>query len=790
MKKRIVSAILAVCMLLSCIVAADYAVSATTTDAAKATEYKLANSVDEGVILQAWNWSYANIEKNLEYLASLGYTTLQISPPNTIKEGTSGVKVYLGDGATTGWWMYYQPAGFQLNEKKDNALGTKEELISLTTKAHALGMKIIADGVINHLGTNGDESAAMLSNKNTIEHVTPEAQIYAPEILKANAFHPFFQTMYLERDDQITTYKNNMKSWNVFPNYNYNQTNEYHSTFDQTQGSISNLPDLDTSTEVVQQAILNYFKECIDAGIDGFRFDAAKHIETPDDPSGIASDFWPTVIFGANEYAKEKYNKEMFYYGEILNSCGIGRPYSRYLKYIEITDSSTYYGQFNAVSGNASSYGSSYSNGMDASNAITWSESHDIYMDAVKWNELQSTNTINKRWALAAARDNTAMYFARPADPYTTVLGDLDVTAWASTEVAAVNHFHTEMSGESEYISTSGNFAINERGTTGVVIVNCGGNAAKINNVTMNRLEDGKYIDRVTGNTFKCDNGKLSGTMGDTGIVVLYKEGQTRVSTSVGSGTYYTDTLDVTLSAKNVEKQQYSINGSDPVDYTPGETITVGKADDIAGSTYELTVYGYKNDRLVAVQCNTYTKQAPRTVTVKLGSANWTNVNLYAWNDLTGEKNGEWPGVPMTKNSDGSYSADVLGNYDHVIFNNSSAQTLDLSYTGPGVYTLTSANAEGKYNATVVNSEAEIADPFYVGGYEPTIPPATVNPNGYNAGDTNLDGTVNISDVTTVQKYLVLLIQFNDDQVALADFNNSGSVNIKDATAIQYSLVQ
>ena len=40
MKKRIVSAILAVCMLLSCIVAADYAVSATTTDAAKATEYK------------------------------------------------------------------------------------------------------------------------------------------------------------------------------------------------------------------------------------------------------------------------------------------------------------------------------------------------------------------------------------------------------------------------------------------------------------------------------------------------------------------------------------------------------------------------------------------------------------------------------------------------------------------------------------------------------------------------------------------------------------------------------
>ena len=30
-------------------------------------------------------------------------------------------------------------------------------------------------------------------------------------------------------------------------------------------------------------------KECIDAGIDGFRFDAAKHIETPEDPNFASS---------------------------------------------------------------------------------------------------------------------------------------------------------------------------------------------------------------------------------------------------------------------------------------------------------------------------------------------------------------------------------------------------------------------------------------------------------------------------------------------------------------------
>lgn len=799
MKKRIISAILSACMMFSCLATADYTASAVETNAqdiGNSTSYKLADSVNDGVILQAWNWSYANVEARLEKLASLGYTTIQVSPPSYIKAPTEGVNVYYGKEGTTGWWMFYQPSGFHLNTLEDNALGTKDELISLTTKAHELGMKIIADGVINHLGTNEGEAGqyvaetsdnSSVNDQNTILRVTEQAKTYAPEILNANAFHPYFDTIYLEQSGQLNTFLNKMK----LPGYDKTKSAEYHSTYDMTQGSISNLPDLDTSTDVVQQAILSYFKECIDAGIDGFRIDAAKHIETPEDPEGVRSDFWPTVVYGANDYAMEKYGREMFYYGEILNSCGIDRPYSRYLKYMEITDSSTYYGQFDAINnGNPSRYGSTYSNGMDASNAITWAESHDIFMDYFNHNQnMPSTNNINKRWALAAARDNTAMYFARPDDVYTTVLGEADDTAWASTEVGAINHFHTEMSGESEKISTNGDFAYNERGTTGVVIVNCVGNASQVKNLKMQQLDDGTYYDHITGNKFVCKDSKLTGIMGDTGIVVLYKENLPKVASNTVSSTYVTKTKNVKLTAKNVDFATYKINGADAIEYNHGETVVIGNEADKAGTTYQLTVNGYINDKLVIVNSYTYTKQDAKVVTLDLNGKNWGNsINAYAWDANSGAANGAWPGVAMTKNSDGTFSIELDGDYTNIIFNNGTTQTSDLTYSGPAHYKLSDVLKDGKNTCDITPVEDKEAEPFYPDNYQPTTAPETYNPEGYVRGDVNKDSNVNISDVTLIQKVLIDLATIGDDQMKLADFNNSGTINIKDATAIQYKL--
>ncbi len=52
-----------------------------------------------------------------------------------------------------------------------------------------------------------------------------------------------------------------------------------------------------------------------------------------------------------------------------------------------------------------------------------------------------------------------------------------------------------------------------------------------------------------------------------------------------------------------------------------------------------------------------------------------------------------------------------------------------------------------------------------------------------------MDGNVTISDATEIQKYLVELVTFTDEQFLAADVNNDGEVNITDARLIQQYIV-
>lgn len=52
-------------------------------------------------------------------------------------------------------------------------------------------------------------------------------------------------------------------------------------------------------------------------------------------------------------------------------------------------------------------------------------------------------------------------------------------------------------------------------------------------------------------------------------------------------------------------------------------------------------------------------------------------------------------------------------------------------------------------------------------------------------GDVNMDGRVNINDVTEIQKYCAELTVFTDEQFLAADVNKDGAVNIFDATELQ-----
>lgn len=764
--KRLLSVVLAVTVVLSCVMtmafapsvsAAEYNTYAQYQESIKPeNNYGLEETVNDGKIIQAWNWSYRNAIDLLETVAEQGFTTLQISPPNEIKMPTKGVAVCAApvDGiAPNGWWMFYQPAGFQLNESEDNALGTKAEYIELCEKAHELGLKIIADAVINHMGTD-DDHVGVYDNESTdpMDHVNPRAAEFEPELLAAKAFHSPWVNM---------TYKENY--WDGWSDYDIEE--------DLTQHCTSGLPDLATETQLVQDTIYDYFVELVEAGTDGFRFDAAKHIETSHD-TYFASDFWEDTLLKIRANYPDK---ELYAYGEILNKCGDGRPFHEYTELMDVTDSSAYWGikdavQKNGNGGNAFPNYQSEEDGCDPTtvnftreNVIQWNESHDTYIDG--GTSSLTVQQRNKIWALTAARQGiSAIYFARPDDRtganraaielicQDILLGDANITSWANPEVAAVNQFDNFFGNAPEYCRTRNQVAIVERGGLGATLVNLNGTTKNVNS-TVKTLAVGTYIDAITGNEFEvAEDGTITGTIGDTGIACIY---------------YAEDTEPV-----------YPVDNSVSIE----DLRAFMQTWDASNGEYP---------------------RVPGANTIVFSAKGWESACVYSWIQGTEDNLGTWPGTPMVfalKNEYGEnqFYTMVPEEYDCYIINDgtNTSQTVDLSVNDSiGMY-MDQRNAEGKWTIgtwgpnfvdTTLPGKDTPSNPTEGPTAAPTNPPtqAPTNPVGdYMIGDADSDETINIKDATAIQKWIadIDVDGFNEDA---ADANLDETINIKDATEIQ-----
>lgn len=766
--KRLLSVILALTVVLSCCVVGFAFAPSASAAVSEYNEYEkmlesikpennygLTDTVNEGKILQAWNWSYENVIANLETVAKQGFTTIQVSPPNEIKMATKGIKVCepaVNGVAPNGWWMFYQPAGFQLNESEDNALGTKAEFVKMCEEANKLGVKIIVDAVINHMGTDDDHTGLYTNtSKDPMDHVNPRAWEFEKEIIEAKAFHsPWVDMIYKEN------------YWDGYSDYDIEE--------DLTQHCTSGLPDLDTSTKVVQDAIYDYLEELILAGADGFRFDAAKHIETKYD-TYFASDFWEnTLIKLRADYPDE----EIYAYGEILNKCGDGRPFSEYTCMMDVTDSASYWGiksQIADEKGNGNTIPYYPSTNFTKENVIQWNESHDSYIDG-------STSGLtveqrNRIWALTAARQAiTGVYFARPDDragDRTAInnicsgiyLGEANKTSWATDAVRAVNQFDNYFGDAAEYNYNKDNITMIERGGLGATLVNVVNTFEQTNpnlsvtvNLTAHTLVDGTYKDSITGNEFTVKNGKLTGSIGSTGIACIYYAMDT--APDIPERPAYENLYDIDVS-----------NGEYPV----------------ADGFYTI-VYSAKS--------------------------NWNEAYIYAWSGDGDTANVmmPWPGRQMkfalvNDYGEKQFVGYIPAEYDHYVVNagEGGEQTVNLDATSSEGMYMDSKNLEGKWTIGKWSPNFYAVDS---GGTTPsTSPEVTTNPvettspiettkpaettvpvTGDLLGDVNGDKTVNIKDATLIQKAVaqVAVEVFLED---LADTDENGNIDIKDATAVQ-----
>lgn len=188
-------------------------------------------------IFHAFNQNYNDVEAFVCELAGQGYSHVQISPAQQSNPGP-GIP-----NPGNEWWKRYQPFDYGVFE----GLGSADDLESLTNKAHGCDVKVIADVVFNHM--------ANLDGGDEFEDVTKYPDLSPDDFNIISGNNPGQRNCGLIEPDYRDGNRN--KEINCWLG--------------------SSLPDL-KHTDNVKNIQKAHLKKLLDLGVDGFRFDAAKHI--------------------------------------------------------------------------------------------------------------------------------------------------------------------------------------------------------------------------------------------------------------------------------------------------------------------------------------------------------------------------------------------------------------------------------------------------------------------------------------------------------------------------------
>lgn len=199
-------------------------------------------------ILQLLNWPLEEVGRQAKVIRSQGFDAVQLNPVQPLKEDHFDA-----------WWLSYQPCGFNIG----NQYGSKEALIETSKRLHDEDLLVFPDVICTHV--------AGVNDGNLVPHSKVDPKL---------ANNPYF--------------------WREAKRIN-NWDSRYEAV-----NYCAGLPSFDLQNWDLQNIIIDFLNELIDCGADGFRFDSAKSIKTPQE----GCDFFPRVL---GSLKKNVYN-----YGEVI----------------------------------------------------------------------------------------------------------------------------------------------------------------------------------------------------------------------------------------------------------------------------------------------------------------------------------------------------------------------------------------------------------------------------------------------------------------------------------------
>jgi alpha-amylase len=211
------------------------------------------------VIANRFMWPWPSVASECtNVLGPKGYGAVQVAPPEDSIE-VSGHP----------WWEIYQPAAYDLTSR----MGNRSQFAAMVGACHAAGVKVYSDVVVNHM-TGVDQTSttsyggAVFNNQYS----------YPTAGYGFNDFHHY--------PANCPNSDLSIQDWN-----NQTQVQEC---------QLLNLADLNTETDYVRSHIAGYLNDLMGLGVDGFRVDAAKHINQ-NDMAAIKAKFTNPNVFFAQE---------------------------------------------------------------------------------------------------------------------------------------------------------------------------------------------------------------------------------------------------------------------------------------------------------------------------------------------------------------------------------------------------------------------------------------------------------------------------------------------------------
>ena len=567
-------------------------------------KYGLPKDMKDGATLHAFEWSFKTIMENIPDIAKAGYTSIQTEPIVKIKDNRK-----LGTGNWyLNWYYVYQPTDMSIG---NYVVGSEDEFKEMCKMAHQYGLRIIVDSVSNHFTSDFDVIAKKWQNK-----------------------------AYFHEDKQISDYNNRE---------------------DCTQHKLSGLWDLNTQDDTVTQGMADLLKQTVADGADGFRYDAAKHIELPDEVfGGKKSNYWNTILKNGSQYQ----------YGEVLEDANVREAdYANLFNSSSprgggITDSSYGHEVRNAVQFKnlGASHFTSHSK-VTEDKSVNWVESHDNFANGeANIPQELSDEWIKYGWAgVTAQKNGMSLFFDRPykdggtygtggvgtygngSGPFTenSKLGDAGSDLWKDPEVVAVNHFRNAMVGEDSSVSNCGddNCLMVERyagsaAQDGMVVANANG-AEKNLAGQSTKLANGTYMDEVTGSTITVSGGKVtSGSVNAKSIAAFSNKTRSgKVSTAEAypnKGTIPGESKLITLRSYQASDTTYTTSDGQSGSYKDGDTIKIGakaKSDEVV----TVTVKGTGADGEAIKHTYSYTKYGDPTYDPNDGTESPCDKDCQAW---------------------------------------------------------------------------------------------------------------------------------------------------------------